>query len=51
MDPAFALVAPLSDARALGKWTGRGTDFTLLQARPVTMGAVRETDDRRDWYL
>ena len=33
------------------EWTGRGTDFTLLQARPVTMGTVPEADDQRDWYL
>jgi len=33
------------------EWTGRGTDFTLLQARPVTTGTICEADDRRDWYL
>jgi len=33
------------------EWTGRGTDFTLLQARPVTTGALGEEDDQRRWYL
>jgi len=33
------------------EWTGRGADFTLLQARPVTTGTAPEADDRRDWYL
>lgn len=33
------------------EWTGRGDDFTLLQARPVTLGTEREADDRRTWYL
>jgi pyruvate,water dikinase len=33
------------------EWTGRGTGFTLLQARPVTMATVPEADDQRDWYL
>jgi pyruvate,water dikinase len=33
------------------EWTGRGSDFTLLQARPVTMGPVPDADDQRDWYL
>jgi phosphoenolpyruvate synthase/pyruvate phosphate dikinase len=33
------------------EWTGRGTDFTLLQARPVTTVTVQEDDDQRDWYL
>jgi len=33
------------------EWTGRGTEFTVLQARPVTTAASRDDDDRREWYL
>jgi pyruvate,water dikinase len=32
------------------EWTGRGPDFTLLQARPVTTAADGE-DEERAWYL
>jgi pyruvate,water dikinase len=32
------------------EWTGRGSDFTLLQARPVTTAADGE-DEERAWYL
>jgi pyruvate,water dikinase len=31
------------------EWTGRGTELTLLQARPVTSPATG--DDERRWYL
>jgi pyruvate,water dikinase len=33
------------------EWTGRGPDFTVLQARPVTTAASSSEDDPRDWYL
>ncbi len=33
------------------EWTGRGDDFTVLQARPVTTGAPRAENDQREWYL
>jgi pyruvate,water dikinase len=33
------------------EWTGRGQQFTLLQARPVTITARREGDEQREWYL
>jgi len=33
------------------EWTGRGADFSILQARPVTTGTGQEGDDQRDWYL
>jgi pyruvate,water dikinase len=33
------------------EWTGRGDDFTLLQARPVTTRAPRAQNDQREWYL
>ncbi len=32
------------------EWTGRGEQFTLLQARPITT-AVPQESDQRDWYL
>ena len=32
------------------EWTGRRTDLTLLQARPITT-SPSESDDERDWYL
>jgi pyruvate,water dikinase len=33
------------------EWTGRGADFTVLQARPVTTTASRDEGDQREWYL
>jgi pyruvate,water dikinase len=33
------------------EWTGRGSDFTVLQARPVTTGVPHAEDDQREWYL
>jgi pyruvate,water dikinase len=33
------------------EWTGRGDDFTLLQARPITTRAPPAQDDQRKWYL
>ena len=33
------------------EWTGRGDDFTVLQARPVTTRAPRAQNDQREWYL
>jgi pyruvate,water dikinase len=32
------------------EWTGRGEQFTLLQARPITTVAA-DPDDQRGWYL
>jgi pyruvate,water dikinase len=32
------------------EWTGRGEQFTLLQARPITT-ASSEEGDQRNWYL
>lgn len=33
------------------EWTGRGADFTLLQARPVTTADPAREGDPREWYL
>jgi len=33
------------------EWTGRGSDFTVLQARPVTMASPSAKEDKREWYL
>jgi len=32
------------------EWTGRGDQFTLLQARPITTASL-EAGDQRNWYL
>jgi phosphohistidine swiveling domain-containing protein len=32
------------------EWTGRGDQFTLLQARPITTAGL-EAGDQRNWYL
>jgi pyruvate,water dikinase len=32
------------------EWTGRSSDLTLLQARPITKAAERQ-DDEKAWYL
>lgn len=32
------------------EWTGRGKDFTLLQARPITT-CKKNNSDKREWYL
>jgi len=33
------------------EWTGRGSEFTVLQARPVTAARPDSKDDQRGWYL
>lgn len=33
------------------EWTGRGSEFTLLQARPVTTVGTNSSNDEREWYL
>jgi pyruvate,water dikinase len=33
------------------EWTGRGSEFTVLQARPVTTAATHDENDQREWYL
>jgi pyruvate,water dikinase len=33
------------------EWTGRGSEFTVLQARPVTSAVSGDDNDQREWYL
>lgn len=33
------------------EWTGRGSEFTVLQARPVTSKPSGGQEDKREWYL